>query len=225
LVLASTLALLVSAGAAAQLEFHFIGNMAFHITDGRTTLLTDFPYQSGYSGYMTWRMADVPPIVEGLSLITHRHADHFDAGQFTPLALRILGPEEVTRTLPADRVVPLAPKVAYRDIVVEPIRTPHAGLEHYSYVVAWHGLRLYFTGDTEDTSALLAAQDLDVAFVSPWLMADMAEHGQRIDTRLLVSYHHQAGENVPAFQNRRVPKQGEAFRVPFRERGVSGPQR
>jgi hypothetical protein len=46
------LALAFRAGApdAAGLEIRFIGNMAFSITDGKTTLLTDFPYRSGAFG-------------------------------------------------------------------------------------------------------------------------------------------------------------------------------
>jgi hypothetical protein len=40
--------------AANKLHFKFIGNQAFLITDGNTTLLTDFPYTSGAFGYMTY---------------------------------------------------------------------------------------------------------------------------------------------------------------------------
>jgi L-ascorbate metabolism protein UlaG (beta-lactamase superfamily) len=222
MILALVLGLLYQTPPPGQLEFRFIGNMAFHITDGRTTLLSDFPYQSGYSGYMSWTLADVPPIVNGVCLITHRHADHFEPALFRPLTLRIIGPVELTRSLPSDRVLALGPRVALEDLVIEPIRTPHAGLEHYSYLVTWHGLRMYFTGDTEETAALVAARDLDVAFVSPWLMGEMARRGERVNARRVVCYHHQAGEAVPAFQDRRVPEQGESFRLPFRERGAPG---
>jgi L-ascorbate metabolism protein UlaG (beta-lactamase superfamily) len=221
--LVSLLGLVLLAGPVEQLEFRFIGNMAFHVTDGRTTLLTDFPYESGYSGYMSWRTADVPPLEDGLSLITHRHADHFEPELFRSMGLRIVGPTELTQALPADRVVPLSSRVAYRDIAIEPIATPHGKLEHYSYLVTWHGVRMYFTGDTEETSALVAARDLDVAFVSPWLIAALAERGERVDTRRLVCYHHTAGESVPAFQDRLVPKQGETFRMPFRVESTPRP--
>ena len=43
-----------TAAPAAELRARFIGNMAFQLSDGRATLRTDFPYESGYSGYMTW---------------------------------------------------------------------------------------------------------------------------------------------------------------------------
>jgi hypothetical protein len=37
-----------------HIEARFIGNMAFAIADGQTTLFTDFPYESGYSVYMEY---------------------------------------------------------------------------------------------------------------------------------------------------------------------------
>jgi hypothetical protein len=80
-------------------------------------------------------------------------------------------------------------------------------------VVEWNGLRLYFTGDTEDTTALLAAKDLDVAFVSPWLLRAVQRAGARIDARTVVVHHHQDGESVPAFQDRIVPSQGQVLRL------------
>ncbi len=46
----------------AELRFTFIGNMAFHVTDGQDVLLTDFPYESGAFGYMKWEPRDVPPV-------------------------------------------------------------------------------------------------------------------------------------------------------------------
>ena len=42
-----------------KLSARFIGNAAFEITDGEFTLLTDFPYQSGAFGYMTYDPAEV----------------------------------------------------------------------------------------------------------------------------------------------------------------------
>jgi hypothetical protein len=39
---------------APSLTATFIGNMAFAITDGATTLYTDFPYESGVFGYMAY---------------------------------------------------------------------------------------------------------------------------------------------------------------------------
>ena len=65
----------------------FIGNEAWHVTDGEYVLLTDFPYQGGYAGYMTWDWARVPK-AEGpkvLLVITHQHRDHFASDELARL--------------------------------------------------------------------------------------------------------------------------------------------
>ena len=121
----------------------------------------------------------------------------------------------MTDTLDAARVAALGmePEVRWEGIVIRPLATPHAGLEHYSYLVEWNGLRLYFTGDTEDTSALLAARNLDAAFVSPWLLDAVRKQGARIDARQVIVYHHRDGDTPPPVQGRRVPKQGETIEL------------
>jgi len=211
------LALCLAAAAAAApsrgLEFRFLGNMAFHITDGRTTLVTDFPYRSGYSGYMTWRPADVPPLAGAAALITHGHPDHFEPSLVEGTDLTLLAPPDVLRTVPQARRVPFGPHMRFGGAEVEAFATPHARLDHYSYRVTWLGRRLYFTGDTESTDQLLAMTGLDVAFVSPWLLRAVARQGRRIDARRVVVYHQEKGEVVPDLLGRVVYGQGEGFRL------------
>ena len=69
-----------AADSSPSLTATFIGNMAFADHGRRTTLYTDFPYESGYSGYMTYDFGAVPKAKDSLCLITHRHRDHFDSG-------------------------------------------------------------------------------------------------------------------------------------------------
>jgi hypothetical protein len=61
-----------------SLAARFIGNMAWAITDGSLTLMTDFPYDSGaVRGYLTYDASEIrSATAETLSLITHRHGDH-----------------------------------------------------------------------------------------------------------------------------------------------------
>ena len=100
-----------------------------------------------------------------------------------------LGPAQVTKTLPENRVVPLADTVAIGDFSVIPTATPHAGLEHYSYLLVWNDLRLYFVGDTERPDELLRQKDLDIAFVTPWLGCRAKERGESIDAKKVYAYH------------------------------------
>lgn len=196
---------------AARLQATFIGNMAFRITDGTTTVYTDFPYESGYSGYMTYDFASVPKDPGALCLVTHGHRDHFDAGLFAKMDAVLIAPPDVESRVAKDRTIPFAKSMRYRDVAIEAIETPHARIGHVSYLVTWRGLRLYFTGDTDDVGALLAARNLDYAFVSPWLLEMAAGRKGRIDARRVVVYHQQADEAVPAIQDRILPKQGETL--------------
>jgi L-ascorbate metabolism protein UlaG (beta-lactamase superfamily) len=197
----------------ARLEVRFIGNMAFAITDGKTTLFTDFPYQSGAFGYMRYDTAAVSPAPDALCLITHGHADHFDPELFGQMGAALIGPPSLSASVKSERAIPFAPSMAYRDIRIEAFRTPHGEIEHYSYLVTWHGLRLYFTGDTHRPEKLLAARDLDAAFVSPWLIEEVASRKGRIDARRLVVCHHKTGEAIADLQQRLVPKQGQSFTI------------
>lgn len=197
-----------TAAPAAELRARFIGNMAFQLGDGRVTLRTDFPYESGYSGYMTWTDALVPAAGESLCLVTHSHRDHFLPALGSRYCQALIGPKDVAAAFPG-RSLPLDRPVSFGPLAVTPLATPHRGLEHYSYLVEWNGFRLYFTGDTEDAGELLRQRGLDVAFVSPWLLRSATSGGRRIDARRVVVYHHGAGETVPEIQGRELPRQGD----------------
>ena len=218
------LVLLMAAAPAAppaELRATFIGNMGVHLTDGKVAVLTDLPYKSGAFGYMEWSKAAVPKGSAPLCVFTHSHDDHFDPSLVADLCKAVLGPKDVEKAAGAialDTKLELAPQIEWEGVTIRPIATPHAGLEHYSYLLEWGGTRLYFTGDTDDTKALLAAKDLDVAFVSPWLLAAVKAKKQRIDAHQVVVYHHRVGEIVAEHQDRIVPTQGQVLTLKPRQR-------
>jgi L-ascorbate metabolism protein UlaG (beta-lactamase superfamily) len=109
--------------------------------------------------------------------------------------------------------LPLAEVVRFRDIEIRPLETPHGDTEHYSYLVTWEGKRFYFTGDTDSLDRLLSVKELDVAFVTPWLLEQARERGKQIPARKVVVYHHRADEKVPLCPNCLVPRPGENFRL------------
>lgn len=197
------------------LEVRFIGNMAVAVTDGTVTLVTDFPYESGYSGYMTYAPSAIRSTTgTTLALITHRHRDHWERSLFTATNWKVAGPPDVTAGLPADRIVSLAATTTFGPITIERFETPHANVGHYSYIVTWQGRRMYFSGDTESGDSLAAAKDLDVAFVSSWMYRSLLRRGVRIDARRIVIYHHHTGARVAECVDRCiVPAQGDRIEV------------
>jgi L-ascorbate metabolism protein UlaG (beta-lactamase superfamily) len=193
------------------LEARFIGNMAFAITDGDLTIVTDFPYRSGYSQYMTYPSTELHAVKGNtLALITHRHPDHWERDLFAQTDWKIIGPPDTTKGLDAARVVPLANSITFGPARVEIIKTLHANVDHHSYVVTWHRRRLYFSGDTESPDHLSSVKDLDVAFLSPWLYRSVIRSGRTVNAKRVVIYHHTAGEQVPECgQGCTLPRQGE----------------
>lgn len=183
-----------------SLRFRFIGNEAFAITDGTSSIVTDFPYESGYSGYMTYRWEDAARTTgDTVCLITHGHRDHFDAPLAEKLGCRVAGPQQVLARVPEGQRIPVSSPFAAGAARVTAFETPHmpARGAHYSYLVEWKGVRMFFVGDTEDTSALLAQKDLDIAFVTPWLWHRVQQGRGTISARRIVFYHHEAGEALP----------------------------
>ncbi len=219
--LVCTLALCARAFAG-ELTITFVGNMAFHISDGETTLLSDFPYISGAYGYMEYDMDTVPEVGEGLHLITHFHGDHWNAELFKSFSTKtkILAPPGITKELDQDRVVPFSETepMTCQGITVRAIETPHnQAPEHFSYLVKWHGKTLYFMGDTETPADILKQKDLDVVFISPWVIRTVQRQGLALDTKEVVLYHQKVGEKVVPYQNYRRLKEGESFTVSFED--------
>ena len=202
------------AAKAESLHFRFIGNQAFEITDGETTLLSDFPYQPGYAGYMTYPDKQIYRRENAVCLITHRHLDHFDPTLVEQLGCTLVAPKEVTRKLPDVPSIDLEDEVRFGPIRIQPVRTPHRGLEHYSYRVTWHGRTLYFVGDTESDEALVENSDVDVLFVTPWLANSTLRAGKQLPGEKKVIYHHRASERVRGCRDCVVPKQGDSFEMP-----------
>lgn len=156
--------------------------------------------------------AGVSPAVGDVTvLITHAHRDHFLPELLSGTSWRVLAPDGLRPALPADRATtPTA--LAASGIRVTPAATSHAGVPHRSYRVEWHRRALYFTGDTEDVTPLLAQRGLDVAFVTPWLWKAVQGREASIDARQVVIYHHHAGEVVPGCTGTcRVPMQGSRW--------------
>ena len=197
---------------AETLEVCFIGNAAVQITDGRVTLISDFPYKSGAFGYMEYSWEKVQPKGEVLSLITHKHDDHFEAALLAKTNWKVMAPPDAAAKVPSVRLVPIKDHAEFQGIQINAFATPHAKVDHYSYLVTWHGKRLYFTGDTESTDQLLVQRNLDSVFVTPWLIDTVLSKNKRIDARHWIVYHHTSAEKVPAnCANCKLPKQGECW--------------
>jgi len=193
--------------------FKFIGNEAFRFSDGKMTLFSDFPYQSGAYGYMEYEYdfaAEKGPVV---SLITHRHLDHFDPERFIELEWKIIGPKEVTERHSRLKVIPLKPEINFANLKITPRVTDHSNTEHLSYLVEWWGKKFYFTGDANEADSLKDLPELDILFISPRFYHSAQKANMLPKAGKVIIYHHETGEIVPGCKGCIIPEQGEEFIV------------
>jgi L-ascorbate metabolism protein UlaG (beta-lactamase superfamily) len=108
------------------LQARFIGQMAFAISDGSVTIVTDFPYQIGYVDAPAYSPKELSGGPSTLALITHKHLDHWEPALFAKTNWKVAGPDDVTSGLPADRVVALKGTTMWGPVQIEPLETPHA---------------------------------------------------------------------------------------------------
>jgi len=73
-------------------------------------------------------------------------------------------------------------------IFVHAVPTPYGDTAHYSYLVSWNDRRIWFSGLSTDPTALLAATDLDLVFLSPAMARAIEATGKRMNTRMMVLY-------------------------------------
>jgi L-ascorbate metabolism protein UlaG (beta-lactamase superfamily) len=188
---AAVLAATTSCGRPPALEIRFIGNAAFELTDGQTTLLVDFPYESGVGGVMAFDSAAVRPSGRVLALFTHAHRDHFDRAALLARGWPAYGPAELLALLPPDRVFARTDSFAFGAFRVVRIPERHADVEHVAFLITWHGRRIYHSGDTMDPAHLQAMPELDVALVQENLLCWMAQQrGARVPAREVIVQHH-----------------------------------
>lgn len=204
------------------LEAEFIGHSSFHITDGGYVLMTDFPYKSGAYGSMTYEFDFLGTTGRVLSLITHRHDDHFAPVLFSEQRWKVLGPLEVTDRLAQDKVLKLEPKVTFGPMSIRPTKTRHGNTEHYSYLVEWHGRKLFFTGDTEDLSVLKTLPKLDGLFITPWFYRKAKLNDALPESEKIIIYHHKEKDIIPDCSRCIIPTQNQVISI--RSRPTSGPK-
>lgn len=195
------------------LEAEFIGNEAFQITDGEYTLFTDFPYQSGAYGYMEYYF-DFSEVKDNvLALITHRHVDHFDPLLFIEQRWKIIGPVEVTQALAQNQVIKLTDTMTFGPLKITVRKSSHANVEHLSYLVAWAGKNMLFTGDTEDLMVLRDLPDLDALFISPWLHRKAMINEALPETKKIIIYHHKNKDIIPDCSGCIIPAQNQIIDI------------
>ncbi len=175
-----------------ELRVTLVGNAGVLLTDGVTSLLVDLPYESGAFGYQEYDPDSLHPPGRIVSVITHHHADHFDADSFRDReSWEVIGPPTVIENLPTYLVL-RGDSIQVGEFSVVAIQTPHTE-DHRSYRIRWKGRVFHFSGDTEDGSSLTGVPVVDILFTTPWLScAASSARGFEV-ARRRVAYHLDSG--------------------------------
>jgi hypothetical protein len=198
-----------------EIKIKFIGNCGLYLTDGNANLYIDFTYKSGAHKYMEYDKAEIDSIKHNaIFIFTHRHADHYsnrllkklDGQKFDPWSIPEL--EKLSETIP--------------DFDIKAFRTKHkvfgVSFKHYSYLITWHGKKIYLSGDTGDLDDISGIKDIDWAFVNPWLYMNALREKVTIDAKKFAIYHLYPNQKIdgeiPA--NLLILKnQGEVINIPY----------
>jgi L-ascorbate metabolism protein UlaG (beta-lactamase superfamily) len=174
--LMTALCLLMAPAATAKQEtrwMRFVGNSAFEFSDGVTTILFDFPYRSGAFGYMEFGPEELTKRPDSLCLFTHGHADHFSAEDLEAVGCRVAGPAQVLAKVPPDLPLEGPPPWTFGSASIVAIESEHGDVEHFSYLVTWHGVAILVTGDVESLEPILGEiPRADLILLPYWLSAE-----------------------------------------------------
>lgn len=198
-----------------EIKIKFIGNCGLYLTDGASNIYVDFPYESGAHKYMEYDDSEIDSIQDNAVFIfTHRHSDHYSKKLLKKLDGQKFDPWNV------DELENLNEFISGFDI--ESFKTTHKvygiSFKHFSFLITWHGKKIYISGDTGDLEHLRNIKDIDWAFVNPWLYMNANTEGLTIDAENFGMYHLYPNQEITGEipSNLLILKnQGEIIRIPY----------
>ena len=199
-----------------EIKIKFIGNCGLHLTDGISNLYIEFPYKSGAYGYMNYETSEIDNIKDNSSfLFTHRHDDHYSKKILKKLKSKhngnIFGNWNIKNL---DKL-----NSSFDDFKIEAFKTKHKySFKHYSYLITWHGKKIYLSGDTTNGETIANIKNIDWAFIPYWILFDTDKKNLKIDAKNIGIYHiypDQKFNNSSPDKVKILDKQGEIITIPF----------
>lgn len=203
-----------------EIKIKFIGNCGLYISDGTTNVYTDFPYKSGAHNYMEFDSAELDSIKENsIFIFTHKHADHYSAKEIKKVIKekngRKYGSWNIEELKSLEESIP--------NFSIQAFKTSHKfSLNHYSYLITWHGKKIFLSGDTESAETISTIENMDWAFIPYWILIDAKENDIEIDTKMYGIYHlatvqiPSAKENWDDLENYQpLIKQGQIIKIAY----------
>ncbi|MEZ4920357.1 MAG: hypothetical protein R2792_14740 [Saprospiraceae bacterium] len=176
------------------LKIRFISNCGLHLTDGASNIYIDFPYRSGAFNYDEYDESELDRIEpNAIFIFTHTHGDHYSSKNMKTVLKNKKGKKYGKWNIPElEKLGETIP-----GFEIKTFRTKHRFcLTHYSYLITWHGKRIFLSGDTEHAETIGTMKDLDWAFIPVWLLVDSMEKEIKIDSKMIGIYHIGPKDNI-----------------------------
>ena len=173
-----------------EIKIEFLGNCGFHMSDGITDFYVDFPYKSGAHGYMEFDEKELDSVNKnGYFIFTHKHSDHYSKKNLKKVTNRenkkIYGVSNIPELEKLGETI--------EDFNIKAYKTKHVifgiPFRHYSYLITWHGKKIFISGDTTEPETISKMQNLDLAFVPYWILKYAKEDKITIDSKMFAVYH------------------------------------
>jgi hypothetical protein len=201
-----------------EITIEFIGNCGLHLTDGEANLYVDFPYKSGAHNYMEFDQAELDSVKENaFFLFTHKHADHYSKKNLRKVLKeksgKTFGPWNISDLENLAQLIP--------EFEIRAFRTEHKvfgiSFKHYSYLINWHGKKVYLSGDTENAETIGSVSAIDLAFIPVWLLIDSNEKKIKLDAQKLAIYHIGPNDNINITGEKvlMLDQQGQVITIPY----------
>lgn len=198
-----------------EITIRYIGNCGLHITDGTHHIYTDFPYKSGAHHYAEYDDSEIENLEENAYYIfTHKHSDHYYKGKVNKILKKKNGKKygkwNIKELEKLSEVLP--------DFKIEAFKTKHMfSFAHYSYLITWHGKKIFLSGDTESADTIMTIKDMDWAFIPAWLVYDINEREKKLDTEHIGIYHIGPRDDISITGEKvlMLDKQGEEISISY----------
>lgn len=206
----------VSLGQSKEIKIRYIGNCGLHITDGVSHIYTDFPYKSGAHHYAEYDDSEIDNLKENAYYIfTHKHSDHYYKGKMNKILKSKQGKKYGKWNI--DELESLAQVIP--DFKIEAFKTKHRfSFAHYSYLITWHGKRIFLSGDTESAEIIMGLNDMDWVFIPAWLVGPIQEYEKPLDAKHIGIYHIGPKDDINIKGDRvlMLDKQGEVISISYK---------
>lgn len=199
-----------------EITIRFIGNCGLHLTDGTTDIYTDFPYVSGFNQYMEYEDSELEDIQNSsIFIFTHKHPDHYAKKQMKQVLTEKGGSKYGSWDIPElENLGETIPNFR-----IQAFKTQHfLAKKHYSYLIEWHGKRIFLSGDTEHAETIVSIDNLDWAFMPAWLIKEVfMNQKMEVDSKMIGVYHIGLKDNINIGGEKflMLKKQGEVISIPY----------